>query len=260
MGTQHPELWFEADLAIVDVETTGLNPDNDRVIEIGIIHMRAGEVLDRYSQLVDPGIPIPEEVVKLTGIQPEDVRGKPAFDAIAAEVRARLEGKVVVAYNLSFDKKFITSEFQRANTTWPEGPCLDPLVFARELHRNDGSKRLEAVAKRLGIELANAHRAADDAEVTGHVLCAFREQLPPILTDLVQLQEQWSVQQEQQMAAWRRRRGKEGPDAFAEAKKETVPASEKSDQLVLGPAYIYGNEPDPVRFFYKQISNIGSRN
>ncbi len=260
MSTQHPEQWFEADIAAVDVETTGLNPENDRVIEIGIIHMRGGEVLDRYSQLIEPGIPIPEEVVKLTGIQPDDVKGQPRFEEIAADVRARLEGKVVVAYNLSFDKKFISSELVRANTTWPEGPCLDPLVFARELQRNDGSKRLEAVAKRLGIALDNAHRAADDAEVAGRVLYAFRDQLPPMLNDLVQLQEQWSVQQEQQMAAWRRRRGKEGPDVFADAKTTAPSPSTDTNQVVLGPAYIYGNEPDPVRYFYKQIANTGSRN
>ena len=260
MSTGHPEEWFDADIAAIDVETTGLNPAEDRIIEIAIIHMRCGEVIDSFSHLVDPGVPIPEEVVKLTGIQNDDIAGKPDFADIAADVRARLEGKVVVAYNLSFDKGFVTKELERAGTTWPDGPMLDPLVFAREFQRNDGSKRLEAVAKRLGIELTEAHRAAADAEVGGRVLYAFRDQLPPLLADIIQLQEQWSVQQEQQMAAWRRRRAKPTEDTAGQKKSETRTPSAPDKQLTLGPAYIYSTETDPVRHFYQQLPGVGSKN
>jgi DNA polymerase-3 subunit epsilon len=260
MSTGHPEEWFDADIAAIDVETTGLNAAEDRVIEIAIIHMRSGEVIDRYSHLVNPGIPIPEEVIKLTGIQNDDIAGKPAFAEIAADVRAHLEGKVVVAYNLSFDKGFVTAELERAGTTWPDGPMLDPLVFAREFQRNDGSKRLEAVAKRLGIELTDAHRAAADAEVGGRVLYAFRDQLPTLLTDIIQLQQQWSVQQEQQMAAWRRRRAKPTEDTPAQNKPVVETPTTPDKDLTLGPAYIYGTETDPVRHFYQQLPDVGSRN
>ncbi len=70
--TDNP-LWHEMPLAVVDVETTGLDPTQERVIEIGIIQMCAGEVQDRYTQLVNPGRSVPEEVVKITGITQDDV-------------------------------------------------------------------------------------------------------------------------------------------------------------------------------------------
>jgi len=251
------EHWYDADLAVVDVETTGLDPQTDRVIEVGIVHMRAGEIIERWGQLIDPGREIPPEVVKLTGIQPEDLVGKPRFADIASEVSARLEGRVLVAYNLAFDSTFIRNELKRADTHFPEGPALDPLVFARELQKSDGSKRLAKVAERLGIRLEEAHRAVNDAEVAGQVLYAFRDQLPPRLEDLTILQQQWSVLQEQQMAARRRMRGAEERSSAFQQAPAAAPTS--TDELVLGPAYIYGSEPDPVRFFYGQLPDVGAR-
>jgi DNA polymerase-3 subunit epsilon len=255
------ENWTDAELAVVDVETTGLDSTSERIIEIGIIHMRDGEVIESWGQLVDPERPIPDEVTKLTGISDKDVAGKPTFNEIAAEVRARLEGRVCVAYNLDFDRSFITAELERCGTTWPGGAALDPLVFARELQRDEGSKRLGNVAQRLGIELVDAHRAVDDATVAGLVLFAFRDKLPERLDDLLELQGQWAKQQEQQMAAWQRRRR----TGNIEVQDDSVPtdtsrSSEKSkDEISLGPAYIYGDEPCPVRFFYKQLPDSGSK-
>lgn len=250
------ERWYESDLAVVDVETTGLDPKTDRVIEVGIVHMRAGVIEESWGRLIDPECEIPPEVVKLTGIEPEDCAGQPRFADLAGEIRSRLEGRIVVAYNLEFDKGFIRAELERAGTTWPDGPALDPLVFARELQRDDGSKRLGRVAGRLGIELAEAHRAVNDAEVAGKVLYAFTEQLPPRLADLEVLQRQWSVQQEQQMAARRRRRGVFGDDSLDDG--GGLQTIETGAGIVLGPAYIYGSEPDPLRFLYGQLPDVGA--
>lgn len=249
------DFWFDADLAVVDVETTGLDPRTDRVIEVAIVHMRAGEVVESWGQLVDPGREIPEEVVQLTGIKQDDVDGQPRFEQLAAEVRARLEGKVLVAYNLQFDKAFLKHELERYGHALPGGPELDPLVFARELQKDDGSKRLGKVAARLGIDLLEAHRATQDATVAGQVLYAFREQLPPRLADLEILQRQWAAQQEQLMAARRRMRGQEVKD---DAFSLPVAALATDDGIALGPAYIYGAEPDPLRFFYMQLPDVSA--
>jgi DNA polymerase III epsilon subunit family exonuclease len=250
--------WFEADLAVVDVETTGLDAQAERVIEIAIVHMRDGEIIESWGQLVDPGKPIPPEVTKLTGIAQKDVEGQPKFEAIATEVLTRLEGKIVVAYNLSFDRGFISNELQRTGATWPDVPGLDPLVFARELLANNRSKKLGAVAETLGIPLVDAHRATDDATVAGKVLYAFRDRLPERLEDLLVLQAQWAQQQEQQMARWRRR-SDTAPVADAPASDGPAAVETTDDGVVLGPAYIYGTEPDPLRFFYSQFSDVGSR-
>ena len=251
------ERWFDCDLAVVDVETTGLDPKNDRVIEVGVVHMRGGEILESWGHLIDPERDIPDVVVQITGIQQSDVDGKPTFRDIIDELRSRLTDRVFVAYNLGFDSAFLKSEFDRARVPWPESPCLDPLVFAREFHKDAGSKRLGKVAERLGIELLEAHRAVNDAEVAGKVLYAFRDKLPPVLEDLEVLQRQWAIQQEQALAAQRRRRG-------AEVDDDDIPmipmaALESDEGIILGPAYIYGSEPDPLRYFYSQLPEVGAR-
>jgi len=218
-------LWKDLPLAVVDVETTGLDPKVDRVIEIAVIHMQGGQVTDAFATLVDPEQEIPEEVVRLTGIQPEQLTGAPRFAAIAAEVRARLCDRVFVAYNLPFDRAFITEELGRAGLDFPDVVPIDPLVFIRELHKKEGSKRLTAVAERLGITLSNAHRAQDDAEVAGHVLYALGKHLPDRLGDLRMLQEQWEQQQKNEMASWRGRPATPSAQPTSTAKTPTPSAT-----------------------------------
>ncbi|PIE19202.1 MAG: DNA polymerase III subunit epsilon [Proteobacteria bacterium] len=246
-------LWRDCPLAVVDVETTGLDPKVDRVIEVAVIHMQGGEVTDTYASLVNPEQQVPAEVVKLTGIEPEQLTDAPRFGQIAAEVRARLEGRVFVAYNLSFDRAFVTAELRRAGFEFPTTVPIDPLIFVRELHKTQGSKRLAAVAERLGIELSNAHRAKDDAEVAGHVLYALGEQLPERLGDLRLLQEQWERQQKNEMATWRNRRGGGAID-------EDIGGGASIDRgNALGPAYVYGEETDPVRAMFLHLRDSGGR-
>src|SRR5690606_22426868 len=125
---------------------------HDRIIEVGIVHMQGGKVVDSWGQLINPEREIPEAVVNLTGIKPEDVADKPTFGAVAAEVAARLQGRGIVAYNLPFDRKFIAAELERAQLAWPaDNPTFDPLIFARQFHKDEGSKKLGEVAARLGI-------------------------------------------------------------------------------------------------------------
>ncbi len=256
MSVDLRQSWFDAELAVVDVETTGLDASKDRVMEIAVVAMRAGATIERWSTLVNPGIPIPDEVVAITGITNAMVEGAPSFATIAADVEARLRGRVFVAYNHTFDQAFVKGELERVGLKLPEVPCLDPLVFAREFQKDDGSKKLGKVAERLGITLLEAHRAANDAEVAGFILYAFKEQLPPTLEDLVVLQQQWSLQQEQVMAQRRRWRGELEEEGASGA---TVSAMVTADGFVLGPAYVYGDEPDPIRFFYGLLPDIGAR-
>ena len=112
--------WFHSDLAVIDVETTGLDSQTDRIIEIAIVHMREGQVLDTWNQLVNPEQEIPEEVTKITGITQDDIKDQPIFSAIAEEAHRRLDGRVIVAYNLSFDRGFVRNELQRTGYKWPD--------------------------------------------------------------------------------------------------------------------------------------------
>jgi len=244
-----PDNWIDLPLAVIDVETTGLEPEEDRIIEIGIIHFQAGEVVDEYGQLVDPQRDLPERATEITGITQTDLEGKPTFDEIADEVESQLRGKGIVAYNLDFDRSFVETELERAGGEWPdESPTFDPLVFAREFFKDLRRKNLGTIADKLDIPLEEAHRATHDAEVAGHVLYAFEDRLPEDLDDLMVLQAQWEQSQAQQRANWR--------DEEAEPSESLVGLGEQS--AGLGPAYVYGDEPDPLRALYKSVPEAQS--
>jgi DNA polymerase-3 subunit epsilon len=173
--------WVELPIALIDVETTGRDASVDRVVEIGIAVGRGGQVIARYNWLIQPGIPIPEEARSVHGISDADVAASPLFPAIAHEVAAALSGCIPAAYNASFDRAFLTNEFARAGHRAGEGerpaPALrrevewvDPLVWAREIQRDERSRALGEVAARLGVALEKAHRASDDAEAALRVL------------------------------------------------------------------------------------------
>lgn len=164
----------------IDTETTGRSADDDRVVEVACITMRAGKVVMRQSWLVNPERPIPKEASDVHGILDADVAGKPTFAEIAEDVLAALSTGLPLAYNAEFDRGFLLAEFARAGVDVSLAPglreatvWLDPLDWARELQREHKSRALGEVATRLGIALESAHRAADDAEAAGHVLYAF---------------------------------------------------------------------------------------
>lgn len=197
--------WNELRLAAIDVETTGFDPTEDRIIEVGIVSFAQGEVVDSWGTLVNPLKPIPQEWQSLTGISEKDVQDAPTFDEIAHIVDQMLKNGVVCAYNLRFDQGFVRAEMERCGCAWPdEAPMLDPLIFARQLQKEHSSKRLGDMAVRLGIPLENSHRATDDACVAGKVMFAFAPQLPERLTDLLVFQLRLEHQEERKMAFWRK--------------------------------------------------------
>jgi DNA polymerase III epsilon subunit family exonuclease len=248
-----PTLWADLRVAALDVETTGFDPEHERIIEIGIVTLERGEVVDRWGALINPGKAIPAEVKDLTGISQEDVDDKPPFAHFAAEIQRRLQGVGLCAYNLAFDRSFIDAELKRAGLPgWPsDAPTLDPLIFARELQREHSSKKLGDVAERLGITLENAHRAVDDAEVAGRVMFAFAPQLPESLQDVLILQAQWEVQQDKATSMWRRNDVDRGPSAAFQAV-----AALGARAVGLGPGYLYGEELDPLRAIYLSVPEI----
>jgi len=170
-------MWRDLPIALIDVETTGRDASEDRVVEIGVVVGKAGEVVRRSNWLVNPGRSIPEEVRAVHGISDADVKDAPAFGDVAAAVLDALSGCVPAAYNAPFDRAFLVSECARAGQSGAPVPALrhdvewlDPLVWARELQREERSKALGEVAARLGVSLENAHRASDDAEAALRVL------------------------------------------------------------------------------------------
>lgn len=208
--------WLDVPIAMLDVETTGRDSGQDRVIELGIVIGRAGEVVVKYNWMINPGRPIAPDAQAVHGISDADVANAPAFEAIAHEVRKALEGCVPAAYNAPFDRAFLHAEFGRAGgglaDAVPLPPALrrevewlDPLVWARELQSDQRSRTLVDVAARLGVKLENAHRASDDAEAALHVLYRLGRdaRVPHVYGAFLQEQRRLSLLQADERRMWR---------------------------------------------------------
>lgn len=240
-----PSQWFDLPLAVFDLETTGFDPKTCQIIEVGIVHFYRGEVVKVYNWLVDPECQIPEEVVNLTHISQEDVTGQPKFREIAHDILEAFSGHGIVAYNISFDRPFLTHKLREIGLDWPEdNPNIDPLVFATHLYPKQKNK-LGMVAERLGISLEGAHRACNDAEATGRVLYAFRDRLPPDLESLLIIQSQWERENQARMS-WRRDNNNSIIANQTTARGLTV-------------AFAYGNESDPLKALYSMVPNASPR-
>jgi DNA polymerase-3 subunit epsilon len=207
------------DLPIVslDTETTGRDAVADRIVEVAAVVWQKGEVKSRTSWLIHPDRPIPPEVTAVHGITDEAVKDCPRFAEVAKEILEVFAGRVPLAYNAEFDRKFLTEEFNRASIDLGRAPpalrrgveWLDPLVWAREIQKYEKSKALGEVCQRLGIPLTNAHRATDDAEAAMHVLVTFLPdvRVPKTYGAFVQEQRRLARLQEEERARWRSSRG-----------------------------------------------------
>jgi DNA polymerase-3 subunit epsilon len=155
---------LDGPLAFVDVETTGGDLRWSRITEIAIVAARGERFEEEWSTLVNPGCPIPPHITALTGIDDAMVEDAPTFGDIAAEVTRRLEGRLFVAHNVSFDRSFVRTELDRAGRSFnPRSLCT--VRLSRRLHPGERSHALDSVIHRLGITVARRHRALDDARV-----------------------------------------------------------------------------------------------
>ncbi len=160
----------------LDLETTGLNPDKDAIIEVGAVKFRDGEIVEEFTTLVNPGRPIPPEITMITGITDRDVVTAPPFERIEAPLLRFVGQAPVVGHNVSFDLGFM-----RAHGLLNTNIGLDTWELATILLPSQPGYSLGALAERFGLALPNAHRAADDAHATGwlfELLCAEAGRLP----------------------------------------------------------------------------------
>jgi len=198
--------WASANLAVIDFETTGLAPETDRIVEVGIACFNAGQLTKLKHWLVNPCMPIPEGARNVHGIGDAEVADAPRFEQLAVELVEVLKDHLPVAYNAAFDRAFLHAELERAGLNIrgdelapacsSEVEWIDPLVWTRELYRDDSSRKLADIAARLGIALERAHRAASDAETTGRVLLALAERMPASYSEVIGLQAQYAARQE----------------------------------------------------------------
>jgi DNA polymerase-3 subunit epsilon len=155
---------------VVDVETTGGRPPNDRITEIAAVVVRDGKIAEVFETLVNPERPIPKFVSQITNITWDMVKGAPKFSHVAASIMRALEGNVFVAHNAAFDWKFVTHEVSRATGNRLVGHQLCTVKLARCLLPNLTRRSLDYLANYYGVEIRGRHRAGGDAIATAHCL------------------------------------------------------------------------------------------
>ncbi|MCF7885159.1 MAG: DEAD/DEAH box helicase [Candidatus Marinimicrobia bacterium] len=161
-----------------DVETTGLNPQADSVIEFSAILFKSGEVEEKLTFLCDPGAKLSEDITLLTGISNEMIKGKPAFEARLDEVINFIGDRPLVTHNMSFDLRFLKSALTRKSLRWKKlkVPLYDTLMLARAFYFYLSNHKLGTVSEYLDLTTENAHRAEADALNTGKVFLELVEE------------------------------------------------------------------------------------
>ena len=154
---------------VLDVETTGLNTHADEIIEIGAVRIERGVEVAEFSELINPGRPVPDKVVEITGITSAMLRDKRALMEVMPEFAKFCEGAVLVAHNASFDMSFFRRAFRQAGFPF-DFTILDTLALVRNQYPHNKSHKLGTMCKQLGISLLNAHRAVHDARATSLLL------------------------------------------------------------------------------------------
>ena len=163
---------------IVDLETTGANPVYDRVTEVGLIEVERGRSIGEWSTLVNPGTRIPPAIQSLTGITDEMVALAPSFAEIAPALRARLDGKLLVAHNARFDYGFLRNEFRRAGLRY-SSRVLCTVKLSRRLFPREARHNLDALMERHGLACDARHRALGDARAVWLLLKQWRGEVAP---------------------------------------------------------------------------------
>ena len=163
---------LDGSFVVFDIETTGFSPVHDRIIEIGAVKVEKGEIKERFSSFVNPDVPIPLEIEKLTGIHDGMVVDAPMIEEALPHFLEFCQDAVLVAHNASFDMSFIIENTHRLGLK-KEFTYVDTVGIARLLLPHQAKHKLDAVAKTLGISLENHHRAVDDAEATAEIFLKF---------------------------------------------------------------------------------------
>ncbi len=158
--------------AALDLETTGLDPTRDRVIEIGAVAFTPQRVTTTLERLVDPGRAVPETILRLTGIKQEELRGAASPEAALRELADFLRGRQPVGHGARLDVDFLAA----AGLWDPSAEILDTLDLARILLPSAASHSLPLLAVEMGFNQPRPHRALDDADATRQLLLRLREE------------------------------------------------------------------------------------
>lgn len=157
----------------IDVETTGISPEKERIIEIGAFRPETGEI---FRTLINPGRPLPEKITELTGITDEMLIGAPEeAEAVSELLKFMGDDKILLGHNISFDHSFLVQAIRRCGFAEPQFFGIDTLKLSRVLCPELPNKKLETMVEHFRLTNERAHRAFEDARVTVEVYRCLKE-------------------------------------------------------------------------------------
>ena len=155
---------FPDKMVILDCETTGGRAKYHRIIEIGLLVIEDGRLIETWQSFINPETIVPNFIQKLTGIKPNMLNNAPKFSEIADKLHELLENRTLVAHNARFDYSFLKSEFSRIGVNYNAKP-LCSVKLSRNLYPQFKRHGLSEIIKRFDLNIENRHRALDDAKM-----------------------------------------------------------------------------------------------
>jgi DNA polymerase-3 subunit epsilon len=149
------------DYVVIDFETTGFNPYNDKIIQVAAVKYHNHELVDQFVSYVNPESPIPSRITSLTGITNYRVSDAPTIEEVLPLFLAFLDANVIVAHNASFDMRFLKSNVNMLGLPEPKNKVIDTVFLAKKYMKNAPNHKLETLKRMLGIRLSS-HNAFDD--------------------------------------------------------------------------------------------------
>ncbi|WP_459500113.1 3'-5' exonuclease [Bacillus sp. C1] len=149
------------DYVVIDFETTGFNPYNDRIIQVAAVRYRNHELADQFVSFVNPERPIPSRITSLTGITNYRVSDAPTIQEVLPLFVAFLGNDTIVAHNASFDMRFLKSNANMLTLPEPKNIVIDTVFLAKKYMKHAPNHKLETLKRMLGIRLSS-HNALDD--------------------------------------------------------------------------------------------------
>ncbi len=164
---------MSGDYTVVDLETTGLNPKTDRIIEIGAVKVRNGVLTEAFETLVNPGRKLQDQIAELTGIRNEELETAPDIEQVIPLLLDFIGTDILVGHRILFDYSFIKKAAVNQNLTF-EKEAIDTLALAKKFLPHLESRRLPFLCQYFGIP-HQAHRALQDAEATAALYAKLKD-------------------------------------------------------------------------------------
>ena len=168
----HQDIGFSDEIVCFDIETTGLKVTQEAITEIGAVRLRNGEIVETFQTFVDPERRLTPEIIGLTGITDEMLRGAPKLKDALTAFLAFAGDAPLAAHNAEFDISFIRAGCRKCSIPF-EPTYIDTLILAQNLLPGLGKYKLDIVAEHLQLPQFNHHRASDDAVPVAQMLTKF---------------------------------------------------------------------------------------